>query len=656
MHARPLEINIIVYFPSKQTKEGILKFTKEGLSVIVENTPVDLINSYYRNLSFSIRDEQKQEIQGIPVTREEKISFNVLTTVKQISKGLFHQNEMYPKSSGGWIKLLTQTGRSAVFVVFPIMNSKKQLLLIIDSETLSFISAFKISSYESTILFMKTDWEIYSELFTEYDKSPREILNKILEAPPPKWSEIAALISGVNVPNLEIGKTMRSTMNLLVPQSFPANIREELMAFFALIVKFKIPSDDPLKITTTYKSAPLLNSLFFHHIHCLIEGVRAPEYVRLFNLADKGQLPVSMQPTTDALKQSPWEIAWTWLMSSVPNRRGRILKHLSKIDPNSTILTALPILDTEAALSKVKWIDRFAMILYGTSIRGHVQNRKIGLNTVFYIGGAHRWPHKHLAWKARLGTITEKPSYLQVMVMPDSAVERVRRLKQNISLERWSAMNINYNLYDNSAQEWKVNTYRILEAVNGQKKLNQLQREFSPKSRGNVRIPNSIEANAISYLAWQINLSALEEGIYEKKLGLNQKDLQEVITNLSREGIIQLKYYINMIGLASICLILRGEELSVQSITRAILKHTPSTTAQLMEGGQESIIISRMPESAAYNISSNLPRIANELDIDAKVMRIDAYTAYTHNLYSRLLLPDGTWDDDISGFLSQIRS
>ncbi len=42
--------------------------------------------------------------------------------------------------------------------------------------------------------------------------------------------------------------------------------------------------------------------------------------------------------------------------------------------------------------------------------------------------------------------------------------------------------------------------------------------------------------------------------------------------------------------------------------------------------------------------------------MDIKIYRVNAYAAYTHNLYQRLLRPDGTWDDDISGFLSQIRS
>ena len=47
---------------------------------------------------------------------------------------------------------------------------------------------------------------------------------------------------------------------------------------------------------------------------------------------------------------------------------------------------------------------------------------------------------------------------------------------------------------------------------------------------------------------------------------------------------------------------------------------------------------------------------ASEYGMDIKMFRVSAYAAYTHNLYERLLTSEGTWDDDISGLLNQIRA
>ena len=64
----------------------------------------------------------------------------------------------------------------------------------------------------------------------------------------------------------------------------------------------------------------------------------------------------------------------------------------------------------------------------------------------------------------------------------------------------------------------------------------------------------------------------------------------------------------------------------------------------------------RVSEAHAYEILANLPRTVAEYGIELKGYRVSAYAGYLHNLYQRLLNPDGTWDDDVSGFLSQIRS
>jgi len=69
-----------------------------------------------------------------------------------------------------------------------------------------------------------------------------------------------------------------------------------------------------------------------------------------------------------------------------------------------------------------------------------------------------------------------------------------------------------------------------------------------------------------------------------------------------------------------------------------------------------AVLISRLPQSTAYDLASSLPERGFDLDLNIRCMRPTIFQSYTHNLYQRLLKDDGTWDDDVSAFLSQARS
>jgi len=169
-------------------------------------------------------------------------------------------------------------------------------------------------------------------------------------------------------------------------------------------------------------------------------------------------------------------------------------------------------------------------------------------------------------------------------------------------------------------------------------------------------MPDREESKVLGFITWAIYLNSLELGEYDKCLGMNRSKLGEILTKLSSKGIIQIHYYLPMTGLASICLVCKGDSNRIHSLSRAFMKHTPSTTAMISDSGNSSFILARMPEDSVYDISTQLPKRSREFEMDIKVYRVNAYAAYTHNLYERLLRPDQTWDDDISGLLSQIRT
>ena len=64
--------------------------------------------------------------------------------------------------------------------------------------------------------------------------------------------------------------------------------------------------------------------------------------------------------------------------------------------------------------------------------------------------------------------------------------------------------------------------------------------------------------------------------------------------------------------------------------------------------------MARVPENEVYSILTEIPAKVKDYGITMKAYRVSAYAGYNHNVYQRLRRSDGTWDDDVSGLLSQI--
>ena len=242
------------------------------------------------------------------------------------------------------------------------------------------------------------------------------------------------------------------------------------------------------------------------------------------------------------------------------------------------------------------------------------------------------------------------------MVMPPSAVERAIRARPNLSPIDWSASALNFGLFNSCANNWNLRISLMTKAMLGKRTLRQLENEFDVKLKSPVSSINSDEAKVLDLLTVRMYLSGLELGRYKPYLPGTIEDLRTLIESLRDRRIVNIQYFYRLSGLASLCLIVKGPELYVQSLSRSFLKHTPSATVRLADGGKTSYIMTRVPEDKVYDILTEIPKQAKESDLTITIKRADAYAGYTHNLYSRLLKSDGTWDDDISGLLSQIRS
>ncbi len=648
MDDESMEIPVKVFLPSGDIELGMLSFQKDGPIVVINNRTY--IQSNNQGITYSIR--RKEDLRFFSgLTTEDQITLQSKITSRTINLSSEGQYDLYPPSSSKWVSLLSDTGKSAIFFVQDIISNSKKLLTIFDFYEEDIVRSQLVNQYETEILFMMTDWNVYNSIRNRgIDES---FISKLLDSPPPTWKKLAIILDGISIPKLELFESMEKTMDQFVPASFPEATRRELKAFLSWIQEEKIPEEDPLDFSSKTANAPVFSSLAFGHIQCLLENKTPPQYVRIMTMAERGLLDLPMLPTEETIEQNSWELAWYKIIELLPNRRKRVIEIADQLNKDQTILTDLPVTREMAKASKGAWIERFALINYTLHMRGYIQTQRIGLDTVVYVGGAHKWPHNHLAWTARLGNPTEKPPFIQVMVMPKNSSEQANRSLPNLSKIAWSTSCFNLSLFDSSKQKWKSTIARITNSLGGKRTLKQLEKEFPPSSKGSILMPSEIESRVLDYASWQMYLSSLEKGVYESHLGINNLELYRILSDLKEKGILKIQYLLRIPGLVATCQIIEGEPNKILALVRAFLKHQPSTTAMIENGSKKAYIISRVPEDEVYEILVNLPNEAAKNGIDIRSYRIDAYVGYQHNLYSRLLKSDGTWDDDISGLLNQ---
>ena len=109
-------------------------------------------------------------------------------------------------------------------------------------------------------------------------------------------------------------------------------------------------------------------------------------------------------------------------------------------------------------------------------------------------------------------------------------------------------------------------------------------------------------------------------------------------------------------NLVPAAVIIEGSEESVYSITKALLEECPTTRALIASDGRLSICSSRIPREETKSLFSNLPRIAGKYGITVRPLTIITHRNYEGSICQRILNPDGSYNDDTSGFLSQVRS
>jgi len=641
---------------------GLLTWSDAGPKVILDTG--DIIEDAQR-ASLVVREEViverpgASEIHPLP-----KPVFVRLQPIIMVRKGYEDRivaaiDDMYPPSSHHWKSRLIEDRHDTLFVVQPVEGTDSYWLTIVDPDTGTIRESHALRTYELGALSMQEDWESFRLMeFAQAQKSPEQTRDqalKVLDGPAPSWKAIANLTQGVVIPGLRRGRIMRDLTEQLVPLSFPKEIREEMMVFLAWMTKNRIPKEDPVDFFQGFAGFSLLGELMIGHTQCRIDGVSPPEYVSIMRQAELGRLNTPRRALPESIRGSPWLVAWYKISEQFPNWLDRAIDHATKLNTAGTIQTRLPVSRSEARASVRAWGDRLALLSHGLLLRAHIYPNALGLHNLVYVGPAHRWPHRHLALTARLGFASERPPYVHMMVMPPSAVERVLRARPNVVETEWSAKNMNLGLYDAKRKEWRVASTRILNSMSEARSLRRLQNEFGAWQGVSPQQPTATEAKVLDLASRHMYLALFEQEKYLRSFGIDRRTLENTLCSLRDRGIIRLHYGVIPEGVTSIFTMAHGPPDSICSVARAFLIHTPTASVEIGEAGGICFILSRVPEKSARALATSLEERAPECGIELRCMRVTSYRGYMDSLYQRLLKEDGTWDDDVSALLSQIR-
>jgi hypothetical protein len=647
---KPNGLSVKLYRKSGEVKRAILHYRKDGPYIEMDNRDEIQVSEY---VTFSFSESPQLDFYDCMDSKQLFVVTPEVSVVLNYDPDESSSFEMYPPSTGGWLPHVVESGYESVFTIQNLIHKDRKLLSIANtlSNELYFLGI--VQSYESAILLMNRDLTVLENIL--YSDSIEEPVFDLLKEKSPSWSTLSKLLTGVTVPNLVIGQTMGDTLDQLVPRSFSPEIRKQVLAFLAWLESAEVPDEDPIDFAKKYRSVGVFQQLARRHLQCLLDDIEPPKYVRVMHLADKGQLELAKRPQSEVLESDPWFLVEFKLAEMFPDWTYRVVKYAMDLQANGKISTKLPISKEDAKKSRNAWSDRFALVNHGLFMRGHVHKTVLGLIPVVYIGSAHRWPHKNLEWSARLGFAMEKPYYIQVLVMPPSAYEQTCRVIPNLHKVDWEFSTFNANLFNIKNRRWRLNTALLANSLHGRRSLKQLENEFHCSKREHYYHLSTQQARVLDLISWGMYLGNLESNLYANYYDISNSIIKQELETMAANDVFSLQYFLVMANLRSLCLTVDGPPQNVYSTSRAFLKHAPSTQVRITNAGHSSIIVSRIPDDDFFSFASTITEVANETDISLRAFQISAYAGYRNNLYSRLLRNDGTWDDDVSGLLSQVR-
>lgn len=660
-----ITLPVKVWISREECESGVLELNNGDVIIKLQkgkilSSKISDSGLYYEVQTKITLDESKfGKIE--PLKSKYKVQLKPCLSIKHpyTNQGIQFSEDIFPPSTNGFYGRLQAGKDEALYTVQRLKDDPQLMLSICNPQTNQIYETQIIQPYEAEALSMVEDSRIRQALFTEAANNratSREELLSILDTPPPSWQELSKLIGDVSVPNLKLGKTMRETLTQIVPSSFPRAIREELMVFLVYVLRGEIPEDDPLTHSFRFSSMDLVELLLNGHIMHLIDETEWPSYVKLMILAERDQLDLPKLAVSDSVKKSPWLLFNAKCAEHLPNWLDIVIASAKNLNASNKIVLGLPTSKSSAKKSRRAWKQRFAEMSLGLRVYGHVNHSSLGMVELVYLGAAYRWAHRHMKFITRLGGIGESAPHMQTMMVPISVVEQIKRALPSIIDVSWSARTSNLDLFDTKVGQWSVPSEKLIDSLEKKASIKILSKYFGG-IHTTERYPLTIEeARVLDLVAEGVNLSFLEIPEFLANWGFDARKGRAIISNLVKRKLMKITYEVTDTTLISLAILAQGENNRVCSLVSSFMKNTPTSYGRLDEEGENAVILTRLPEESVYEIVSQLTTRGLEYDVNIRCLRPTTFRRYTSNLYQRLLKDDGTWDDDVSAFLSQARS
>ena len=197
----------------------------------------------------------------------------------------------------------------------------------------------------------------------------------------------------------------------------------------------------------------------------------------------------------------------------------------------------------------------------------------------------------------------------------------------------------------------------ILQSLDKSVSINQFEKLLGQIRIKETYIPSLEEVKVIDMASLHFYLTDLAREAGKKFWKIDAQKAQSILKRLKIKGIVDISYwFLFREVLKGVTFLLNGPQERVCSLVLSLLKYTPSCRIYITDDGENAIVVARVSEDALGTIDNTLPHAAKESGINLRYMFPSSFRNYSTDFFQRLLKSDGLWNEDVSTFLSQVRS
>ena len=605
------------------------------------------------NLHYLVRSEITPDSSGALVEKflNDPLQVKVRPYLARIAfyhDGICNQEEeIYPPSSNGWYLRMKLGKKRAIYIVQEILGLKRYWLTICDYYTGRILECHRIFPYEMESLIIIPFWD--ASLETDEEKRSRLLL-ELSHLPAPSWKELYELCKDIDFPNLVRTGDFVSTVSQLIPNWWSDVVRQDAIIFFDFLMHRKIElAIDPVELLYNVLPSPTLRLLLAVHMKSHLMGRTINSWPHLLNQITEAQ--------SHGITLSPYSVQWRPQLFLVFNIGGIavLLRYINILNKTHPIPRGLPVSKEEARHSNKLKLERLYLYYWGLNVFGRVYTDSIGLYRLYYIGKAYQWPHRHLAYTTSFyepGSPRLRESLFHEIVVPARAADEIKSKRSGIMELDWYARYANPKKYYLS-HEMTLNSLRpIITSLERRTSRQYFRKQYRIHRRRRVFSLSDIDIKILDSLSSALWLSDLEK---PKIKGIPRIDFIESLERLQKNDVIRTFYWGGYHSMnRGIIIIINAPTDTILSLANAFFIQSGNSSIIKMKDNDIAVIHGTLNQVLVDAFCDQLNSAAQNLGIDLIASPLIRYRNYRLTLFSRLW-KNGTWDDDVSNFLSQSR-